>query len=464
MGLMGALDAGTIPAGLHAGVERQLGVADCCHQNGQTQMAAVHLGKALRLLFHPALQGGTGGEKPWFLSPKEHLAAFHHSQLLSDLRAADARAAHALPRRPLPTPTRVGIIGRRHWAFVDSLQDELAAQPGLDIRRIDLDDILAPNELPDLFTLTRLAAEQAHGAPRPSLPAALAHAIDDCDVLWVEWGHLPAAWLSRHDLGDRALVVRLHRYEALAPYLQLLDMERVDRMVFIAPHVRTLVASLLDRPQLLQADVIANRLNAEIPDDVQGDRDSSVLQVQWAPAVKDVEWVLDVFEHARQQVPDLRLVLAGKPIPDDDPRAERIRARLDALGEAVLMPGFVSDMGALYRQCSMIVSGSLQEGSQESIDEAALHGCIPVVRDWPHVAAPGPRGLFPEQWVVGSQDAAVQRIVEIERDLSEQECQSLREDTARSTRQRRDPHTVVDALAHLLRTANSRETSEGDAP
>lgn len=62
--------------------------------------------------------------------------------------------------------------------------------------------------------------------------------IEQADVLFCEWFLGNAVWYARHKRPDQALVVRLHAQETRLPFLSEVDLARVDRVIFVGPHVR----------------------------------------------------------------------------------------------------------------------------------------------------------------------------------------------------------------------------------
>ena len=68
--------------------------------------------------------------------------------------------------------------------------------------------------------------------------------LDWADTLFLDWAAGPAAMLTTIDPGDTRIVVRLHSYEAFTRWPHMTDFSRIDDMVFVAPHVKDLTASL----------------------------------------------------------------------------------------------------------------------------------------------------------------------------------------------------------------------------
>lgn len=58
--------------------------------------------------------------------------------------------------------------------------------------------------------------------------------------------------------------------------------------------------------------------------------------------------------------------------------------------------GYRSDMPEVLRKASVILSSSMVEGVHISVQQGAASGCLPVVRNWPGLAAwVGPKPFTP---------------------------------------------------------------------
>lgn len=85
--------------------------------------------------------------------------------------------------------------------------------------------------------------------------------------------------------------------------------------------------------------------------------------------------LIEAFARARQQQPQLRLVIVG-----EGRAREALQSRIDqlGLGEAVTLPGHLDDVATLYRAFDWVAIPSLEEGLGLILQEAVLAG-VPVV-------------------------------------------------------------------------------------
>lgn len=101
-------------------------------------------------------------------------------------------------------------------------------------------------------------------------------------------------------------------------------------------------------------------------------------------AAKGMPWLLDAVQRLLPCHPDLELHVAGGGAGDE---AEAIRARMEALGPAVVQHGMVAqpDLADLMRTCSVCVLPSFYEGVPLVLAEAMACGCRVVSTDLPGV-------------------------------------------------------------------------------
>lgn len=430
------LGAGRVPTDLQAKVARLLRRADRDLARGWGAAALEWFDQAIQLSFHPSVHHGSqlsplATDPQTFLAPYRSSAMAHLMIDSPDVPSADIRGGH-----------RVLVVSHGSWTFIQrviaALTDEGAEDDGRavpdssasrpwSITTLDLSTLPAdqrPSHRAALRGRWDLTAHGRRGAVPPALEAALA----DVDTVFVEWGTYAFAWLSQLDLGEVRLVARLHRFEAFTPYPMLADFARTQEMLFVSPAVRDQVAAT--SPRLVQAPSIRIVDNPHdyapfTPTKLPGS-ERTLIQVGWAPPVKDAGFTLDVLERLREQDGAWRLLLVG-PAPADPPLAREaryvtsVRERLRALGEAVEVLGRRDDVPDLMRRAGFVISSSRHEGTHEAVAEGAMAACVPVVRDWPEATRySGAATIYPEDWVVADADAAAARIL-AHADAAEQE-------------------------------------------
>ncbi|ANS79289.1 glycosyl transferase, group 1 family protein [Serinicoccus hydrothermalis] len=403
---------------------------------------------ALQLLFHRELHADTTSS-PLVTGPDAFLADWRASRvgrLLADpvpqapvLERAAGRSAATRPDPDGHGP-RVVVVPGSYPQFAVPVRRALA-----DRAQVHLAELRTRDQLRGLGTRRELvAARLGLALGTPWVPDyELLEELEAADALFVDWadrGSLAAVMSA--PAGVR-VTLRIHSMDAFSPWIHLLDWSRVDVLVLVSEHLRTMVRTLLgDRLAGTEVRVVPNLLDpGRIPTGkVEGHR-RRLLMVGWAQRVKDPLWAVEVLALLRQEDPEWSLTLVGTDFPDGSvvsqgeyARAFRERITQDDVRGAVRFVGFTRDLAPHLAASGFVLSTSRRESFGLALVEGAASGAVPVVRDWP-VFAPldGARGLFGDDWVVDTVAGAADRI----RALAEEPGWSAASDRARAVVEQR---------------------------
>lgn len=421
--LVARMDDGIVPQAWQPEMRAELARADALLAQGHLDDALLWFDKALRLTYHATLHYGLA-TSPLITDPEGFLAPLRASAV-GRLLLAHPDLDQG-PRRPAPrtltdgAPVRLLVVAQRNWTFVDPVIRALQ-HVGFEVRRFEVDE-LPPAERPSRDRVLRARLDLALTGTRLPTPAALAAEFEWADVVLVEWGHHVLTWVSLLELMPRRTTVRFHRFEAYTPFPLLTVFDVIDRVLFVSPHVRTLLDHLtpnLDHAgEVIQVD---NFLAYGLGPDPGTGRDPYLLaQVGWLRPVKDVLFTLDLLARLRERDPRHRLLLVGPGLPaspaDDTTFQHRVRARIAQFPPGVVeVLGQRSDVPEILSQVGWIVSSSLHEGVHEAVMEGLAAGCAPLIRNWPDARPYGGASvIYPEQWVVEGLDEAVERVRQVE--------------------------------------------------
>lgn len=440
----------------HADVDALLALADRSLSRGRISACLRWYDKALRISYDPSLH--QAGSSPLAADPAAFLRPLQDSAT-GTIMLRGAVPASSVPERPAPRrreeedPTRLLVIAQENWTFIRPIIAALRATGRFEVREIEVDE-LAEAGFPDRDRILRGRYDLATTGQRMPTPPEVAEAYDWADVTLVEWSHHVLTWVTLLDRAPRALMARLHRFEAFTPFILLHDHARIDRMLYVSPPVWNLAR--IAAPGFVDVDAVqvGNLLARGLGPDPGTDHDPRLLvQVGWRREVKDVLFTLEVLTRLRAHDTTYRLRLIGPGLPasasQDSSYHRRVRARLAALGpDAVQLLGRREDVPALLAQSGIILSSSRHEGTHESVMEGLAAGCPAVLRDWPDAADyGGPATLYKSDWVVADVEAAVQRVL----DLAAPERYAAATREARDfALAHRDPDTLVAAYQQAL--------------
>lgn len=401
-------------------VSRLLQAADHAVARKRHRQASSLADRALRIAYHPSIHTGPDGSV-LMLDQERFLAPFRASnagKFLLFTPDPDEHRASAQPSEHPGRPLRVLVLSHSSWTFVHRVMDDLSTHENVEFRVVDL------SRLPLGVRPTHALAVKArtdfwrHGRLQP-VPKQLVDTLTWADTVYLEWGTYPLTWFSMLDLAPFRVrtVARIHRFEMTTPYPLLARSAAFDEIAFVAPHVRTFMETA--SPRLAQAGrlrTVQNIHSLPARSENQASRDlHELLQVGWAPRVKDVLFTLDVLDELRCTDDRFHLTLIGhdldrSPVSRSREWTEHVQRRIDAAGDAVTILGYRRDVPDLLGGAGFLVSASRNEGTHESVAEAAAAGCIPIVRDWPENRPwGGAASVYPPHWTVTTpQEAAAQ--------------------------------------------------------
>ena len=233
---------------------------------------------------------------------------------------------------------------------------------------------------------------------------ALAQAIADADIVWLEWCWDHAVWATRSGvLQGKPCVVRLHSIEALqTDFPGRVDWSQVRRLITVGDDITAL---LFQRFPAI-ADAVPVTM---VPNGIDLHR--------FAPGVPDRHRIAWVGHLEPKKNPMLLLQIAHAMRLRDqrytfhvagaftDLRTQRYVQRLMGaldLGGHVRFDGSVADMPAWYADKGVLLSTSMYESFGMNIGEAMAVGAFPVVHDFP-----GADRLWPMECLFASIDQAV---------------------------------------------------------
>ena len=416
------LAAGRIPAFLSEAAAAELVRADRALAANDVPGAAESVARVIPLLFHRAVHFDSL-TSPMTQDPAGFLAPLHRS--VAGRRIAEPRGRRTPAAEP-PTdrPHRLLFLTRGNDNFLGEIRERYRNQPGFDVRHVDLaaDPTRAPLTQQTSSLIEHLLA--GHSAYGDAVREWFAPQVEWADTVFVEWCLAHAAMLTTVDPGPTRIIVRLHSYEAFTVFPHLLDLSRVDDLVFVSEPLRDFVMDVVPRlrePGAPRTPVVSNAIPLDrYRRPKHPDARFSVGLIGSTAIAKDPRWAFEVLRELRRRDDRYRLMLIGKDI-DGTPTpqtaayhrayAEEL-ADLEAQGAARRL-GHTRDVAGALAQVGVILSSSVREGFPLALAEGAASGAVPVVRNWPFFAGRpvNPRSIFPADWVVDTPAQAADRII-----------------------------------------------------
>jgi glycosyltransferase involved in cell wall biosynthesis len=242
---------------------------------------------------------------------------------------------------------------------------------------------------------------------------------DWADVIVCEWCLGNAVWYSQERPPEKPLLVRFHRAEFQSVYPEQVSIEDVEKMVFVAPHVRERAQYAFSWPEDLLA-VVPNAVRVEDLD--RRKLPGAVFNLGllgYAPRIKRLDRALDILEAVRAEDPRFHLNLRGESptslrwVWGDSNEQEYFQeqfariATSPLLVEAVSVEGFGASVEPWFRKIGFVLSTSEYESFHLAVAEGMASRAVPVILD-----RDGVHDLYPAQWVHQNPEQAASSILE----------------------------------------------------
>ncbi len=206
------------------------------------------------------------------------------------------------------------------------------------------------------------------------------------DIIWVEWANELAVALT-HGLpttADKRVICRLHSYEAFAPFLQQIKWERIDDLIFVAPHIRDYVTQQL--PGLLQkvkrTHLIPNGIDLQRFAPIERKPGKNLAFLGYINYKKGPMLLLHAFAELHKQDPSYRLFMGGAFQDDRYQLYFQQMIRELELGDCVTFDGWIENVPAWLADKHYIVSTSVLEAHPVGIMEAMACGVKPLIHNF----------------------------------------------------------------------------------
>ena len=290
--------------------------------------------------------------------------------------------------------------------------------------------------------------------------------IEWCDIVFAEWWNHPAIWFSRYLHQEKALVVRLHSYEAFTSMPRFTNMNGVDGAIFIADHIQKIFYKTCEgASKYSHRDTVIQNirdLKHGSPSRRNETERNTLCLLGYSKRNKDPLLALDILESLIKDDPAWRLKLIGDPWPDklresDKDYFTRFQDKMTCLNEHITVVPFTYEALEELKKIGFILSTSLREGSHEAVVEGMSVGCIPVVRSWPQVQRfGGPQNIFSDVTIFDTTDQAVNAIKQHRRNFNEESKRARENALSRFDRKRSGP-MFVDFIKKSYMRANLPE-------
>ena len=230
------------------------------------------------------------------------------------------------------------------------------------------------------------------------------NAIDWGDLIWLEWANQSAIIATNYEgIKGKKVILRLHSYEVFTDYPKQINWDVVDRLIFVAPHIRDILDEMSPGiVEKVKSEVIYNGVDIEKIPFKEREPGYNVAWVGYINYKKNPQMALQVIKKLVDINKRYKLHIAG--LYQDLRYKIYLEHMIKEMGlqDNVIFYGWIDDMESFWKDKNYLLHTSLHEGHSLAVNEAMARGVKPVIHNFR-----GARELYPIDWLFNTIDEAV---------------------------------------------------------
>ena len=243
------------------------------------------------------------------------------------------------------------------------------------------------------------------------------NAIDWGDLIWLEWANQSAIIATNYEgIKGKKVILRLHSYEVFTDYPKQINWDVVDRLIFVAPHIRDILNELSPGiVEKVKSEVIYNGVDIEKIPFKERESGYNVAWVGFINYKKNPQMALQIMKKLSvgsfyngyfTADPEYKLHIAGSY------QDLRYKIYLEhmikemGLQDNVKFYGWIDDMEEFWEDKNYLLHTSIHESFGYGIFEAMVRGIKPVIHNFR-----GAKDLYPKCSVFNTIDEAADEIM-----------------------------------------------------
>ena len=243
------------------------------------------------------------------------------------------------------------------------------------------------------------------------------NAIDYGQIIFLEWANQSAVIATNYEgIKDKKVIVRLHSYEIFTDFPKQINWSVVDRLIFVAPHIREILNELLPGiVEKVKSEVIYNGVDIEKIPFKEREPGHNIAWVGFINYKKNPQMALQIMKKLSvgsfyngyfTADPEYKLHIAGSY------QDLRYKIYLEhmikemGLQDNVKFYGWIDDMEEFWEDKNYLLHTSIHESFGYGIFEAMVRGIKPVIHNFR-----GAKDLYPKCSVFNTIDEAADEIM-----------------------------------------------------
>lgn len=202
------------------------------------------------------------------------------------------------------------------------------------------------------------------------------------DVCWFEWCDELIAYASKLDISSsKKLICRLHSYEAFTDYINKVNWNNVDKIIFVAEHIRDIV---LEKASINQdkTEVIYNGIDLNKFKFKEREKGFNIAYIGYINFKKGPMVLLHAFKAIYDKDPRYKLFIAGQFQEERYILYFRQMIAEMNLQNSVFYEGWQNNINEWLEDKNYVLCTSVLEGNPLGIMEAMARGIKPLIHNF----------------------------------------------------------------------------------
>jgi len=215
------------------------------------------------------------------------------------------------------------------------------------------------------------------------------------DICWFEWCDELIAYGSKLESAThKDIICRLHSYEAFTEYPLNVNWQNINKLIFVAEHIRNIVLEKVNSLKNEQTIVIPNGLDLEKLRFKPRKSGFKIAYVGYINFKKGPMLLLHVFKAIFDRDSRYKMYIAGTFQDERDVLYYRQMIREMGLDNNVFYEGWQNNLDQWLEDKNYILCTSLLESQNISVMQAMSKGIKPLIHNFI-----GAKGIYPEKYL-----------------------------------------------------------------
>ncbi|MBS5825425.1 MAG: glycosyltransferase, partial [Clostridium argentinense] len=222
------------------------------------------------------------------------------------------------------------------------------------------------------------------------------------DICWFEWCDELIEYGSKHKLSrDKKIICRLHSYEAFNDYIYKVNWSTIDRLIFVAEHIKNHVLSKINI-DVTKVNVVANGIDINKYRFKERQKGFNIAYVGYINYKKGPMLLIHTFKKIYDTDNRYKLYIAGKFQDERDILYFKQMIKELKLENNIIFTGWQDNLDKWLEDKNYILCTSVLESQNISVMEAMSKGIRPLIHNFV-----GANNIYPNRYIWNTIDECV---------------------------------------------------------